>query len=136
MLTLVQWQGEMEARMGKYVFYNWRKCKNFNCVSHLLCFTLCSLTSIQDSHIPPVLSRLVDSFQKFMKQQKETSDEISHFSDKAMKKVKQDTIAQAEVWKHRMYQFIVKVVHRCTKVQCSSVLQQPEPLRWLGVATA
>ena len=88
------------------------KTANFNCVGHLLCFTLCSLTSIQDSHVPPVLSQLVDSFQKFMKQQKETSDEISHFSDKAMKKVKQDTIAQAEVCKHRMYQFIVKVAHR------------------------
>jgi len=39
----------------------------------------------------------VDAFKKFMKQQKETSEEISHFSDKAMRKVKQDTISQAQV---------------------------------------
>lgn len=60
-------------------------------------FCFCSSTSVQESLLPADLGQLVDAFKKFMKQQKETSEEISHFSDKAMRKVKQDTISQAQV---------------------------------------
>ena len=53
--------------------------------------------SIQESQLPDVLNQLVSEFSRFMRVQKETSDQFSQFSDKTMKKVRDDTTTQTQV---------------------------------------
>ena len=50
-----------------------------------------------DEEIPDFLNQLVANYERFLKSQKETSDEISKFSDSGLKKVKQETAAQQHV---------------------------------------
>ena len=56
-----------------------------------------SSVSLQDTPLPPVLQELVKQFSQFMQQQRETSNQFSHFTDKALKKIKQDAITQGQV---------------------------------------
>ena len=57
---------------------------------------MCS-SSVLSEPVPDVLMQLITSFEKFLKNQKETSDVISKFSDTNLKKVLQDTTTQSQV---------------------------------------
>ncbi len=49
-----------------------------------------------DTELPDVLNQLVANYELFLKSQKETSDEISKFTDSSLKKVKQETAVQEQ----------------------------------------
>ncbi len=53
--------------------------------------------SVMDTEMPDVLNQLVANYELFLKSQKETSDEISKFTDSSLKKIKQETAVQQQV---------------------------------------